>query len=141
MDENAFETSLEEEDKSREVDEGEEPKEDEPEQSPPHSSFVPSMDGNLEIDTSAPNPVNNVCGKIKINIHKPLPVIPPRNINKDISLDIGALPESVIDPSQPLPPGEEPILLKLKPALQGVNLKKLPKVQKGSEYSSLCAIM
>lgn len=119
--------------------------EDEPEESLPHSLFVSSMDGNLEMDTSVPNTVNNVRGNIKINIHRPLPVIPPRNNNKarkeDISLDIGTLNESVIDPSQPLPPGTEPNLLKLKPALQGVKLKKMPKVRKGSEDSSLCAIM
>ncbi|XP_044747755.1 uncharacterized protein LOC123308987 isoform X2 [Coccinella septempunctata] len=138
MDVNAFETSLEE-DKSREV---EEPKEPELDQIQTQSAFVPSMDGNLEMDSSAPTPVvSNVCGKIKINIHKPLPVIPPKTNNKDLPSESDTLPESVIDPSQPLPPGEEPILLKLKPALQGVELKKMPKVQKGSELSGMCTIM
>ncbi|XP_045478783.1 uncharacterized protein LOC123683864 isoform X2 [Harmonia axyridis] len=138
--ENAFENSMEEEeeDKTEEVDE---PKDSESEQTQAQSAFVPSIDGNLEMDISAPTPVSNVCGKIKINIHKPLPVIPPRYNNKDISPESDTLPESVIDPSQPLPPGEEPILLKLKPALQGVELKKMPRVQKGSELSGMCTIM
>ncbi|KAL3266670.1 hypothetical protein HHI36_010832 [Cryptolaemus montrouzieri] len=113
----------------------------EPEIGQTHASFVPSIDGNLEMDTSAPTPVTSVSGKIKINIHKPLPVIPAKDSNKDIFSESDTLPETVIDPSQPLPPGEEPILLKLKPALQGVHLKKLPPVQKGSELTGMCSIM
>lgn len=127
--------------------------EDEPEESLPQSLYVSSMDGNSEMDTSVPNTVSNVCGNIKINIHRPLPVIPPRNNNRtrkeDISQDIvtqyesdlDTLYESVIDPSQPLPPGTYPNWLKLKPALQGVKLKKMPKVQKGSEDTNFCVLM
>ncbi|KAK9886971.1 hypothetical protein WA026_019229 [Henosepilachna vigintioctopunctata] len=105
------------------------------------TTFVPSIDGNLEIDANTPTPATSVSGKIKINIHKPLPTNTTRDVNKDMFSDSDTLPEAVIDPSQPLPPGEEPILLKLKPALQGVQLKKMPTVQKGSELTGMCAIM
>lgn len=109
------------------------------------SGLIASMDGNLEHESGAAAVPSSVStGKIKINISKPLPVISSlnRDNNKDNISENDKLPEiPVIDPSQPLPPGEEPVLLTRKPSLQGVNLKQLPPVQKGSELTGLCSIM
>lgn len=44
----------------------------------------------------------------------------------------------VVDPSQPLPPGEEP---PLKPALRGLSLRRQPPVHAGTELTGLCSIM
>ena len=95
---------------------------------------------------ACPAVVGGVGGRIKINISKPLPVIAPKE-NKDLSsVDVDHTNNSgkgdqSVDPSQPLPPGEEPVQLKLKPALQGTKLKKLPPVHKDSELTGLCSIM
>ncbi|KAK9738323.1 CID domain [Popillia japonica] len=105
-----------------------------------HTEVVTFIDGNVEFDSSVP-PTGGISGKIKINITKPLPVIAPKeNTNKELSSELEKTAES-IDPSQPLPPGEEPIQLNLKPALQGVKLKKIPPVKKGTELTGLCSIM
>lgn len=106
----------------------------------PHTEVVTFIDGNVEFDSSVP-PTGGISGKIKINITKPLPVIAPKESNnKELSSEKEKTAES-IDPSQPLPPGEEPIQLNLKPSLQGVKLKKIPPVKKGTELTGLCSIM
>lgn len=107
-----------------------------------HPEVITSIDGNMEIVSSTPSavPTSGISGnKIKINISKPLPVIAPKEKdNKSVS----EFPTpTYIDPSEPFPPGEEPEPIALKPALQGVKLKKLPPVQRGTELSGLCAIM
>lgn len=89
-------------------------------------------------------------GKIKINITKPLPLIVPSSStssllmkeSKDLNCDNNSKIDCQIDPSQPLPPGEEPpIQLNVKPALRNIKLKTLPPVQKGSELTGMCSIM
>lgn len=105
-----------------------------------HTEVVASIDGNVEFEAGTPNP-SGISGKIKINITKPLPVLnPPKENNKDIVSDAVTDKES-IDPTQPLPPGEESIQLNLKPSLRGVNLRKLPPVKRGSDLTGLCSIM
>lgn len=111
-----------------------------------HTGLVSSIDGNVELESGVPTTSTGIGGKIKINISKPLPVIASKE-NKDntpndtIDNQQQSHIEPLIDPSQPLPPGEEPVQLNLKPALKGVNLKKLPPVKKGTELSGLCSIM
>ncbi|GJQ65408.1 hypothetical protein Trydic_g7518 [Trypoxylus dichotomus] len=119
---------------------GEEQLEDMKMQEAPHTEVVTFIDGNVEFDSSVP-PTSSISGKIKINITKPLPVIAPKeNNNKELNSEVEKTAES-IDPSQPLPPGEEPIQLNLKPALQGIKLRKLPLTKKGTELTGLCSIM
>ncbi|RZC34227.1 pre-mRNA cleavage complex 2 protein Pcf11, partial [Asbolus verrucosus] len=98
--------------------------------------FISSIDGNSEPISSIPTTTASIGSKIRINISKPLPVITPRE-PKDVPCDNVPSLEPVIDPSQPLPPGEEPIQLNIKPALRGLELKKLPPVQKGSELTGI----
>lgn len=103
--------------------------------------MVTLIDGNVEFESGMAPPSSGISGKIKINITKPLPVITTKE-NKDlVSSEIDSTSPELIDPSQPLPPGEEPVQLNVKPALQGLTLKKLPPVQKGSELTGLCSIM
>lgn len=108
------------------------------------TEVVALIDGNVEFESSAVTPASSLSGKIKINISKPLPVIPPRE-NKDVSSssNTSEIEKSIdsIDPSQPLPPGEEHIQLNLKPALQGIKLKNNSLVKRGTELSGLCSIM
>nr|XP_022903618.1 uncharacterized protein LOC111415946 isoform X2 [Onthophagus taurus] len=106
------------------------------------TDLVTHMDGNVEFFDSNVQPTTGISGKIKINITKPLPVIAPKesSTNKELSSEIEKGGES-IDPSQPLPPGEEPVQLNVKPALRGINLKKMAPVKKGAELSGLCSIM
>lgn len=100
-----------------------------------------SIDGNVEFDT---NTVTTAAptfgGKIKINISKPLPALPAKE-TKDVPLESDLSIDTFIDPSQPLPPGEEPVQLNVKPGLQGVELKRLPPVEKGKELTGMCSIM
>lgn len=103
-------------------------------------AFISSIDGNIDPTSNIPTTSASVGNKIKINISKPLPVISHKE-TKDISCDSVPILDSVIDPSQPLPPGEEPIQLNIKPALRGLELKKLPTVKKGSELTGMCCIM
>ncbi|XP_063927873.1 uncharacterized protein LOC135141017 isoform X2 [Zophobas morio] len=104
------------------------------------TTIISSIDGNTEPVLSVPTTTASIGSKIKINISKPLPVITPKE-PKEIPCDSVPSLEPVIDPSQPLPPGEEPVQLNIKPALRGVELKKLPPVQKGSELTGMCSIM
>lgn len=112
-----------------------------PEVDTTHTELVSSIDGNIEMETGTPAAANSIGGKIKINISKPLPVVPPKETKEVCSDESEMSAETFIDPSQPLPPGEEPIQLNLKPALQGIELKKIPVVKKGSELTGLCSIM
>lgn len=108
----------------------------------PHTEVVASMDGNVEFESGVTHHSTGISGKIKINITKPLPVLnPPKETNKDLVCDNVENDKESIDPSQPLPPGEEPVQLYTKPTLKDVNLKKLPPVKRGSELTGLCAIM
>ena len=104
------------------------------------TTIISSIDVNTEPVLSVPTTTASIGSKIKINISKPLPVITPKE-PKEIPCDSVPSLEPVIDPSQPLPPGEEPVQLNIKPALRGVELKKLPPVQKGSELTGMCSIM
>lgn len=106
-----------------------------------HAELVSSIDGNVELDTGAAPAPNAIAGKIKINISKPIAVVPPKESVKEPSAESDLSSETFIDPSQPLPPGEEPVQLNVKPALKGVELKKLPVVKKGAELTGLCSIM
>ncbi|KAJ8927145.1 hypothetical protein NQ314_020418 [Rhamnusium bicolor] len=109
---------------------------------PTHPELVTSIDGNIEIVCSAAStiPTGGVTGnKIKINISKPLPVITAKE--KDTSSDSDFPTDTYIDPSEPFPPGEEPEPIKLKPVLEGIKLKKLPPIKKGTELTGLCSIM
>lgn len=107
----------------------------------PHTEVVASIDGNVEFESGI-TPSSGISGKIKINITKPLPVInPPKETNKDLASDKINNDKESIDPSQPLPPGEEPVQLYVKPSLKSINLKKLPPVKRGSELTGLCSIM
>ncbi|XP_018565201.1 uncharacterized protein LOC108906445 isoform X2 [Anoplophora glabripennis] len=109
---------------------------------PSHSEVITSIDGNMEIVSSTPSavPTSGMSGnKIKINISKPLPVIPAKE--KDNKSESEFPTATYIDPSEPFPPGEEPEPVSIKPALQGVKLKKLPAVKRGTELSGLCSIM
>lgn len=107
----------------------------------PHTEVVASIDGNVEFESGI-TPSSGISGKIKINITKPLPVInPPKENNKDLVSDSVENDKESIDPSQPLPPGEEPIQLHVKPTLKGIQLNKLPPVKRGSELTGLCSIM
>lgn len=103
---------------------------------------MPTIDGNLDCNNAGAIPTvpaGGMGGRIKINISKPMPVIAPKE-NKDNTSDVDNNIEPV-DPTQPLPPGEEPVQLYLKPALQGIDLKQVPPVNKGSELTGLCSIM
>lgn len=104
-----------------------------------HTEVVSTIDGNVEFESGLPpsNNMSGISGKIKINITKPIPAIVPKE--KDLTSEEKKNDE--IDPSQPLPPGEEPVQLNLKQALKGIELKKQPVVKKGSELTGLCSIM
>lgn len=107
---------------------------------PSQPTIISSIDGNVEPVATVPTTTASIGSKIKINISKPLPVIAPKE-TKDVPCDSVSSLEPVIDPSQPLPPGEEPVQLNVKPALRGIELKKLPPVKKGSELTGMCSIM
>ncbi|KAJ8919283.1 hypothetical protein NQ315_003867 [Exocentrus adspersus] len=108
-----------------------------------HSEVITSIDGNIEIVCSTPSAVSasSISGnRIKINISKPLPVIPPKE--KDNNKSESEFPSpTYIDPTEPFPPGEEPEPVSVKKDLQGVKLRKLPPVRRGTELSGLCCIM
>lgn len=107
----------------------------------PHTEVVATIDGNVEFESGVTHS-SGISGKIKINITKPLPVINPhKETNKDLVCDNVENDKESIDPSQPLPPGEEPVQLYIKPSLKDINLKKLPPVKRGSELTGLCALM
>ncbi|XP_018319947.1 uncharacterized protein LOC108733341 [Agrilus planipennis] len=138
--------------KSEPIDPDELVVEDELEEERPCSSqgnieFKPSIDGNVEYNTTTiPTTNTSIAGKIKINISKPIVTTALIKETKESVLDVNTEcilsgHEICIDPSQPLPPGEEPVQLNVKPALQGVYLKKLPTVKKGTELTGLCSIM
>lgn len=106
-----------------------------------HPDVHISIDGNVEFDTATmTTAAPTFGGKIKINISKPLPVLPLKE-TKEVPVESDLVADTFIDPSQPLPPGEEPVQLNMKPALQGVELKRLPPVQKGKDDTALCSIM
>ncbi|XP_048526467.1 pre-mRNA cleavage complex 2 protein Pcf11 isoform X1 [Dendroctonus ponderosae] len=98
--------------------------------------LIASMDGNVELVATTPMPVPTTSSggpKIKINISKPLPVITPKDISTGSS-------DSDVSKSIEVPM-EEPEILRYKPALQNVPLKKMPPVKKGHEMMGLCSIM
>ncbi|KAK5644187.1 hypothetical protein RI129_008032 [Pyrocoelia pectoralis] len=103
-----------------------------------HTEVVSTIDGNVEFDSGV-NPSTGISGKIKINITKPIPAIVTKETKETVEEEVKSA--DCIDPSQPLPPGEEPIQLNVKPALQGLDLKRQPAVKKGSELTGLCSIM
>lgn len=110
-----------------------------------HADVVPLIDGNVQFESGVMPQSSGISGRIKINITKPIPVLTSRdNSNKELAsseIDNSTNSPELIDPSQPLPPGEENIQLNLKPALQGLKVKKAPPVQKGHELTGLCSIM
>lgn len=106
-----------------------------------HTDVHISIDGNVEFDNGTmTSAAPTFGGKIKINISKPLPVMQPKE-TKELPIESELSTDTFIDPSQPLPPGEEPVQLNLKPTLQGLELKRLPPVEKGKELTGLCSIM
>lgn len=106
-----------------------------------HTDVHISIDGNVEFDTgTVTTAAPPFGGKIKINISKPLPLLPHKE-TKELPIESDLITDTFIDPSQPLPPGEEPVQLNVKPALQGVELKRLPPIEKGKELTGLCSIM
>lgn len=115
-----------------------------PEVDTTHTDMQVFIDGNVEFDTgTVTTGAPSFGGKIKININKPLPILLPKESTTKESMPVESELNSgtFIDPSQPLPPGEEPVQLNLKPTLQGVELKRLPPVEKGRELTGLCSIM
>ncbi|KAB0796516.1 hypothetical protein PPYR_10577 [Photinus pyralis] len=103
-----------------------------------HTEVVSTIDGNVEFESGV-NPSTGISGKIKINITKPIPAIVAKETKETVEEQLQTA--DCIDPSQPLPPGEEPVQLNIKPALQGLELKRQPTVKKGSELTGLCSIM
>ncbi|GLV35194.1 Pcf11 cleavage and polyadenylation factor subunit [Carabus blaptoides fortunei] len=103
-----------------------------------HAEVVSSIDGNVQL-SSGPSisQAVGIAGKIKINITKPLLA------SKDSTSagDADVTGDGSADSAEPLPPGEEPVQLNLKPALQGLTLVKQPIVSKGTELTGLCSIM
>ncbi|KAL1489883.1 hypothetical protein ABEB36_013810 [Hypothenemus hampei] len=121
-----------------------EPMEDDatsPQQQPvSHPELVNLIDGNMELMSASPTPVPAIKQsgtKIKINISKPLPVIPPRESNV-VDSDKNNTSDKMSDQQLQSPDLE---ILQYKPALLNVPLKKLPPVRKGSELTGLCSIM
>lgn len=113
-----------------------------PEVDTTHTDVHVFIDGNVEFDTgTVTTGAPSFGGKIKININKPLPILLPKETTKEVPVESELNTGTFIDPSQPLPPGEEPVQLNLKPTLQGVELKRLPSVEKGRELTGLCSIM
>ncbi|KAF7266810.1 hypothetical protein GWI33_019914 [Rhynchophorus ferrugineus] len=113
----------------------------EPEQSAPsHLQMITSIDGNVELVSNTPmgtaSSMSGV-GKIKINISKSLPVIPPKESSET---SVSSEPDRNADDSEETVL-EEPETLHCKPDLKDTQLKKLPKVAKGSELTGLCSIM
>ena len=103
-----------------------------------HTEVVSTIDGNVEFESGV-NPSSGISGKIKINITKPIPAIVAKETKDTMEDELKTA--DCIDPSQPLPPGEEPVQLNVKPTLQGLELKRQPMVKKGSELTGLCCIM
>lgn len=103
-----------------------------------HTEVMSSIDGNLDFESGVTPASTGLNTKIKINITKPLQAVVTKD-TKDVAND--DLKNEIVDPSQPLPPGEEPVQLNLKPSLRGVSLKRQPVVRKGVELSGLCSIM
>lgn len=107
------------------------------------AELVSSIDGNVQLDAGMPlTTTNSIGGKIKINITKPIVTLP---IQKE---SVPPVEPEIIPPlehleknDEPLPPGEEPIQLNLKPALQGVTLVRNSPVIKGTELTGMCSIM
>lgn len=108
------------------------------------TEVVSSIDGNVQLESGVPITTSNSLGaKIKINITKPI-----ANLPKEIPVPTNIIePDPILpieppeDSNEPLPPGEEPIQLNLKPALQGVKLTRQPIVKKGTELTGMCSIM
>ncbi|CAG9762223.1 unnamed protein product [Ceutorhynchus assimilis] len=101
-----------------------------------HPQLVTSMDGNMELVSTAVSAITSNAPKIKINISKPLPVIAPNEKNNSESSDNS----DTVKSSSELPI-EDLEIVRYKPGLQNVPLKKLPRVQKGSELTGMCSIM
>lgn len=104
------------------------------------AEVVSTIDGNVEFDSGAPPVASGVPNKIRINITKSLAPVQPKEPAQPKEIEQSPMIE-LIDPSQPLPPGEEPIQLNLKPALQGLSLKGQPVVKRGHELTGMCSIM
>lgn len=99
-----------------------------------HAEVVSSIDGNVQLSSG---PSIAQAGKIKINITKPLLAAK----EPTSTTDTDATGDGSAENAEPLPPGEEPVQLHLKPALQGLTLVKQPTVSKGTELTGLCSIM
>lgn len=110
------------------------------------AELVSSIDGNVQLDAGIPiSTSSNLGAKIKINITKPIVTLSSKEVvsnNSNVTEPEPLLPiEPPEDSNEPLPPGEEPIQLNLKPALQGLKLTRQPTVKKGTELTGMCSIM
>lgn len=105
------------------------------------AEILTSIDGNVQLNTDMPISVGNtIPGRIKINITKPI-LAPKEATTNTTTADSEISAELMKDSNEPLPPGEEPVQLNLKPALQGLTLTKQSTVLKGNELTGLCSIM
>lgn len=109
-----------------------------------HAAVLSSIDGNVQLEPSV-NTSQQVVrpGGIKINISKPFASTQAKEIDSHIDTNsplIGTCITPIVS-AQPPPPGEEPLPISIKPAMQNVNFQQLPTVVKGSELSGLCSIM
>lgn len=98
-----------------------------------------SIDGNLEL-AQAPATLPSGPKRIKINISKQTMVKQNEDADEesDKTSEKGDGEETPCS-SEPVPPGEEPIVLK--PKLIGRKLTELPPKSRGTETSGLCSIM
>ena len=98
-----------------------------------------SIDGNLEL-AQAPTALPSGPKRIKINISKPIIVKKTEDTEDESDEAVENCgtdgPSSL---SEPMPPGEEPIVPK--PKLIGRKLTALPAKSRGTETSGLCSIM
>lgn len=103
------------------------------------AELVSSIDGNVQLESGMP--ITSTGSKIKINITKPIQPTPAPTKEPEVTKVPTPEPEIPEENDEPLPPGEEPVQLNLKPALQGVKLTKNPPVMKGTELTGMCSIM
>lgn len=110
------------------------------------AELVSSMDGNVQLEAGPTLASGGGLGnKIKINITKPIVSVQPKeptsSSQKEAPAVVVPIVEAPIENDEPLPPGEEPIQLNLKPTLQGLKLTKQATVMKGTELTGMYSIM
>ncbi|XP_014218936.1 uncharacterized protein LOC106647177 isoform X2 [Copidosoma floridanum] len=100
-------------------------------------SVKSSMDGNIELESSATMVTPTAPSKIRINMAK--------SVNTTVvkeAVDAKKKEKDVIKSTAPTPAPAKPLFpAAIKPSLQGKKLSILPTVEKGHELSALCSIM